>query len=128
VRIHMNIPPKADKWIALIVILGLAEFDYSRAADFQTVSLEWVLVAAVIAVLLAIWYGLWSALAGILARRIRARPSGFPTRSVSNARFVVFTGLVYVLAHTPLYTIKARINLEPAPSSPQSTPPRQPLE
>ena len=37
----------------------------------------------------------------------------FPTRTVSNARFIVFMDLVYFLAHTPLYTTEARINLEP---------------
>ena len=117
----MNIPPRADKWIAFTVTLGLAELDYSRASDLQTVPLEWLLVAEVLAVLFVIWFGLWSALVWILAHPHRARASWLPPRIVSNARFVVFLALAYLLAHTPLYTTEARINFESAVQPTQDT-------
>jgi len=52
----MNIPQKADKWIAFMLILALGRVEYSRSTGIHFAPVEWLVGSVVIAVLLTIAY------------------------------------------------------------------------
>jgi hypothetical protein len=53
-RARMNIPQKADKWIAFMLILALGRVEYSRSTGIHFAPVEWLVGSVVIAVLLTI--------------------------------------------------------------------------
>jgi cation transport ATPase len=124
----MNIPPRADKWIAFLLMVGLQRLHYSHPTGFSLAPSEWLLDEVAIAVLLTLLYVGWSALCRALARRLRTPVRGVTTRMCANATFAVFAVLAVVWLNTPLYTFKARIVPMPAAQPTQDSQVRQPSE
>jgi hypothetical protein len=114
----LSIPPKADKWIAFVLIVGLGRLDYSRDGGFRMAPAGWLFDAVLIAVLLTILYVLWSALCQAVTRHIRKPPRGFTARTGSNAIFGVFVVITFFWLYTPIYTTRARIWISASPDDP----------
>jgi hypothetical protein len=125
VHIHMNIPPKSDKWIAFLLIVGLGGLGYSQDTGFRLAPAGWLLDAVPIAVLLTLLYVIWSALCRALANRIRTSAHGMTACAVSNAIFGVFVVLTFFWLYTPVYTTRARIWIPTFPDPVPDTPSHQ---
>jgi len=124
----MTIPPRADKWIAFLLLVGVGRLHYSHPTGLSLAPSEWLLETVVIAVLLTLLYVGWSALCRALARRLRTPVRGVTARRCANATFAVFAVLTVVWLHTPLYTIKARIVRMPDAQPIQDSLTRRPSE
>lgn len=102
----VNIPQRADKWIAFALTSTLAVVDGLHSTGGIGMA-EWGVAALMLGALFTLGYVLWCVVCRRLARALRVAPESGTTRAFINGGFLVIMLLMFV----PITNRKVTITL-----------------